>query len=238
MKHNYEQLIGLSRKKKRSKKEARTLYDSVDEIIDAVKENIDREKGLLFLYKLYEPLFVTSAERYHRMFNGSEEFDDILSEAKTLFLELLNRYKRRLNGYNMYFTYYIKIMLNGYLFAYMQRMARQMPIIKMTTSEYLEKTELQFLKKEFKENLREIYHKLMTNPDFRRPYYRKVFYLYFIEHRSLTYISKIIGYTPVRMWAVVKMLKAKLREELAIKGYDSTDYDILGVSNIMALDGG
>lgn len=238
MEINHNDLFELSRQKKRSKEDTKRLYIMIEELVDRAKKDAPtREQDLACLYRIYEGLLVKLANRYYVMFNKVENFFDLLSEAKLLFLELLLKYKKTINGFKMFFTYYMGVMLNRYMFAHMQKILRQKPRFERNVHEYVESIETRLIRNQFKKELNEIYHIILNKKDFRRDYYKKVFYLYFIEHKTLTYIATIVKFTPVRVWCVVEMLKEYVKNYLVMHGYTELDASLIGDDDPHIIDG-
>ena len=110
----YEEGISISRKYK-SRQDATTerLYDIIKKAIILVQagSNGEREEASAFLARLYRPHVRKVAKKVYRNLKGIVEYTDVLQEAYTLFLVLLEKYNSDISA----FSYYIGKMLPAHL---------------------------------------------------------------------------------------------------------------------------
>jgi DNA-directed RNA polymerase specialized sigma24 family protein len=110
----YQEGIGISRKfKSRNNEATERLYDIIKKAIILIQAGTPEEKrdALVFMTKLFKPHIRKVAKKVFRNLTGIVEYSDVLQEAYTMFLVLLERYNSNISA----FSYYIGVMLPQHL---------------------------------------------------------------------------------------------------------------------------
>lgn len=116
----YEEGISISRNfEKRKEKETQKLYDLIAKVIIIYQTGDDssRQRALLFLTNLFEPLFRKVSTKLYFNLNRSHDYNDILQETRVMFYSLLNRYNVKRSA----FSYYISVMLPQHMNRWAER---------------------------------------------------------------------------------------------------------------------
>ena len=95
---------------KRGKTDTEKLYAIIQRAVSVVVEDTDKkevEDALDFLVILYEPLIKKTAAKFYCALSRNSDFEDVLQEAYTIFIDLLRKY----NSAEASFSYYIGLML-------------------------------------------------------------------------------------------------------------------------------
>jgi len=116
----YDEGMCISRNfEKREDTETQKLYDIIAKVIAIYQRGEDpaREKALVYLTKLFEPLLRKTSTRVYNNLRNSHDYNDVLQETHTMFYSLLGRYNAKRSA----FSYYISVMLPQHMNRWAER---------------------------------------------------------------------------------------------------------------------
>jgi len=112
--------IEISRNfEKREEKDTKRLYEIIARAVTIYQtgDDKDREKALLYLTKLFEPLLRKISKKIYDNINSYHEYEDVLQETYLMFYSLVSRYNSKRSA----FSYYIGIMLPQHMNRWAER---------------------------------------------------------------------------------------------------------------------
>jgi len=221
-KDKYNLGVNISKNfEKRNDEDTQLLYKIIQEAAELVQQGTDKQKDVAmgFVVSVYEPYIKKLSSKIYQKIKKYVEYDDVLQETYTIFIQLIYRYKKEMAS----FSYYITFVLPQHMYVWSTKVKKsyQAPI---DTSILEEKMTNPFLKDE-EEVFDYLVSRILEN-DYvafiehrakkksRSPTVERVCYDYFLGSKSCSTIANDLGISYHAVYEIIGKIKKELKNFL------------------------